>query len=601
MPDVKPPADAAAAAGAKAAAGDAPSPAAAPAPAPAPAAANGNGTPQKPPPVPAAAFDMPKPNLRGLNKPKCIQCGNVARSRCPFQCCKACCYKAQNPCHIHATADLPVISAGHSLVDAMPLNVHEHHLTNRQPQIPCCPEPPVLKQTNTLPDKPSPTTAPLTEQPSTNLPATGSASRLACLQKLPHHFLNSLRTKKLAKKDVASINKWRFMKLKEHMQGDIDAENEAYERYTQNVGLLEETFCPMEDAADESEAEATSSEEERMDLLVSEAKVRLKSDNENADSFKERVATILDEKLKKLQESQSAYEDDKPSDQDQDDHTAPVKFSAKQKMERAAKFNELLGGRRRRRRRTPTWLCSRTDAFAQHKMGSFPAEGSEPEPRRRAASCSRRPAASTMAPRSSRACQPDARRNPRPLSPRPIWTARARSNRYRGPGMDGISNTVHPRSVFQPPSAPWTLPGRLAHRTPWLAGAPPRPRKRFSTCSFLVAPLPASSDRPRRPWPVPRIPETWTLSEARRRAGGAFSTRLAPLSRLHQVVPRKAAREIHISIFSYVSVSPKGLDHPNKPVAHKFRLRFPLFASTRNVPKISQRFPRAGINRYTWI
>lgn len=204
----------------------------------------------------------------------------------------------------------------------------------------------VLKQTNTLPDKPSPTSAPLTEQPSTNLPATGSASRLACLQKLPHHFLNSLRTKKsLAKKDVAGINKWRFMKLKEHMQGDIDAENEAYERYTQNVGLLEETFCPMEDAANESEA-TSSSEEERMDLLVSEAKVRLKSDNENADSFKERVATILDEKLKKLQERQSAYdyEDDKPpSDQDQDDHTTPVKFSAKQKMERAAKFNELLG------------------------------------------------------------------------------------------------------------------------------------------------------------------------------------------------------------------------------------------------------------------
>lgn len=48
--------------------------------APAVAVANGNGTtPQKLPP--ASAFDMPKPNLRGLNKPKCIQCGNVARSR----------------------------------------------------------------------------------------------------------------------------------------------------------------------------------------------------------------------------------------------------------------------------------------------------------------------------------------------------------------------------------------------------------------------------------------------------------------------------------------------------------------------------------------
>ncbi|CAN6324794.1 unnamed protein product [Urochloa humidicola] len=295
MPDVKPAAAAATATatGAKAAAGDPPSP----------AAANGNGTPQKPPPVPATAFDMPKPNLRGLNKPKCIQCGNVARSRCPFQCCKACCYKAQNPCHIH-----------------------------------------VLKQTNTLPDKPSPTAAAVTEQASTTLPATGSASRLACLQKLPHHFLNSLRTKKsLTKKDVASTNKWIFMKLKEHMQGDIDAENEAYDRYTQNVGLLEETFCPMEDASVEPEAETTSEEEERMDLLVSEAKVRLKSDDENADSFKERVATILAQKLKKLHESQSAYEDDKRADQSQDDHTTPVKLSTKQKMERAAKFNELLG------------------------------------------------------------------------------------------------------------------------------------------------------------------------------------------------------------------------------------------------------------------
>jgi hypothetical protein len=74
MPDVK----SAAATVAKTVAGDSPSPAATP---PAPAVASSNGTPQKPPPIPAATFDMPKPNLRGLNKPKCIQCGNVARSR----------------------------------------------------------------------------------------------------------------------------------------------------------------------------------------------------------------------------------------------------------------------------------------------------------------------------------------------------------------------------------------------------------------------------------------------------------------------------------------------------------------------------------------
>ena len=69
------------AASSPASSGKAASESSAPAPphAPGPAVANGNGTPQKP--SPGAGFDMPKPNLRGLNKPKCIQCGNVARSR----------------------------------------------------------------------------------------------------------------------------------------------------------------------------------------------------------------------------------------------------------------------------------------------------------------------------------------------------------------------------------------------------------------------------------------------------------------------------------------------------------------------------------------
>ncbi len=128
------------------------------------------------------------------------------------------------------------------------------------------------------------------------------------------------------------INKWRFEKLKEHIQWDIDAENEAYERYTQNVGLLEETFGLTEDAVDEPEAEATSSEQ-RMETLVSEAKVRLKSPPPPADGFRDRIATILDQKIKELLESKSTYEDDNPPDQNPDDHPKPVKLSIKQQME----------------------------------------------------------------------------------------------------------------------------------------------------------------------------------------------------------------------------------------------------------------------------
>lgn len=132
------------------------------------------------------------------------------------------------------------------------------------------------------------------------------------------------------------------MKLKEHMQGDIDVENEAYDRYTQNIGLLEETFYLKEDSAGEHETEATSSEE-AMEIMVSEVKVRLKSDCANAAGFKERIATVLDQKLKKLQERNSAYEDDNSSDQNLDDHKKPVKLNIKQQTVRNAKTNELLG------------------------------------------------------------------------------------------------------------------------------------------------------------------------------------------------------------------------------------------------------------------
>lgn len=131
------------------------------------------------------------------------------------------------------------------------------------------------------------------------------------------------------------------MKLKEHMQGDIDAENEAYDRYTQNIGLLEETFYLTEDADGEHETEATSSEE-RMEIMVSEAKVRLRSDCAYADGFKERIAIVLDQKLKELQEKHSTYEEGNSSDQNIDGHRKLLKLSIKQQMARNAKTNELL-------------------------------------------------------------------------------------------------------------------------------------------------------------------------------------------------------------------------------------------------------------------
>ncbi|XP_039141152.1 uncharacterized protein LOC120278426 isoform X1 [Dioscorea cayenensis subsp. rotundata] len=218
---------------------------------------NGNTTPQR-----SLMFEMPKQNLRGMNKPKCIKCGNVARSRCPFQSCKNCCAKAQNPCHIH-----------------------------------------VLKTNGTLPDKAPNSTSPASEAPSADLPSTGASWRLNSLRQLSTTFVNTLRVRKpLSRKDAININKWRFSRLKQYNDGEIEAENEAFERYMENVRLLEETFHTGELVkSEELITSETDSSAEKVQKLISEIKVKLKSNAERAESIRKRVRNLVDQKLGNLQ------------------------------------------------------------------------------------------------------------------------------------------------------------------------------------------------------------------------------------------------------------------------------------------------------------
>lgn len=201
-------------------------------------------------------FDTPKQNLRGLNKPKCSKCGNVARSRCPFQSCKSCCAKAQNPCPIH-----------------------------------------VLKQNGTLPDKPSASTVPSLEPQSTDAPSGGASWRLTSLRQLSTTVANSLRARKaLTRKDAANINNWRFSKLREHINRDIEAESEAFERYLRNVSLLEEAFS----TTGESPFQAPPGK--NIENLVTSMKVKLKYNPRRADAIKKRTRNVVNENLKTLKE-----------------------------------------------------------------------------------------------------------------------------------------------------------------------------------------------------------------------------------------------------------------------------------------------------------
>lgn len=214
----------------------------------------------------------PSKNLRGLNKPKCIKCGNVARSRCPYQSCKSCCSKAQNPCHIH-----------------------------------------VLKPNATLADRgASANTTTQQQQQPNEVPSSGPPTKVSSLRQLSSTFAQfnnvhiPLRSRKpVTKKEALAINAWRFAKLKEYKERNIEAEHEAFDRYMQNISLLEETFKVNSKSPDNnnipllSNSPTTSGDETGM--MISEMKVKLRSDPARMDKFRKRIHQAVDQGLRKLQ------------------------------------------------------------------------------------------------------------------------------------------------------------------------------------------------------------------------------------------------------------------------------------------------------------
>ncbi|GAB4832045.1 hypothetical protein Ancab_006063 [Ancistrocladus abbreviatus] len=232
----------------------------------APPAAASTGKTTALPTITLQRADPPK-TLRGLNKPKCIKCGNVARSRCPYQSCKSCCSKAQNPCHIH-----------------------------------------VLKPNATLADRSS-SNSTIPEQQSNEVPSSGPSHKVASLRQLSSNFAQfnnvhvPIRSRKpLSRKDAVTINEWRFSKLKEYKESNIAVENEAFDRYMQNISLLEEVFDVCSEVSPEDDTlnapPTTSGEKTR---IVSGMKVKIRSNPVRINEFRKRIQHIVDQGLRKLQ------------------------------------------------------------------------------------------------------------------------------------------------------------------------------------------------------------------------------------------------------------------------------------------------------------
>ncbi|KAM0043743.1 hypothetical protein Hdeb2414_s0010g00344831 [Helianthus debilis subsp. tardiflorus] len=199
-------------------------------------------------------------NLRGLNKPKCINCGNVARSRCPYQACKSCCAKAQNPCHIH-----------------------------------------VLKSNPSLPDKAPSSTLSFTDQHSNEISSSGNAHRVTSLRQLSSNFaqFNNLQTpsrarKPLTRKEASQINEWRFSKLKEYEERNIEIENEAFDRYLQNITLLEEVFTKYKSTDEDGMEQGKSA------TMILNLKTRLRANPIRSENLRDKLRFIINNGLRNL-------------------------------------------------------------------------------------------------------------------------------------------------------------------------------------------------------------------------------------------------------------------------------------------------------------
>lgn len=241
-------------------------------------------------------------NLRGLNKPKCIKCGNVARSRCPFQSCKSCCAKAQNPCHIH-----------------------------------------VLKGGSTLPEKIPASGSPVVDQQSTEASHSGSSHRAASLRQLSSNFaqFNNLQTplrsrRPLTRKDAQVINEWRFMKLKQYRDSNIAAENEAFDRYMQNVGLLEEVFAV--NSAEDEQNEDGSTEDDN-EAMINRLKLQLRSDPARIENTRKRMQYVIDQGLRKLRKLESG---DNATDLSDLDALGKKKKAKTPEAEHVVAFSDLI-------------------------------------------------------------------------------------------------------------------------------------------------------------------------------------------------------------------------------------------------------------------
>lgn len=115
--------------------------------------------------------------------------------------------------------------------------------------------------------------------------------------------------------EAATINEWRFSKLKEYRERNIEVENEAFDRYMQNINLLEEVFSvksilesstkgSIEDTSPSSNPSDATAEVDTETMMAGQ-NLELRFSPKKSENARKRIREIVDAGLKKLQKHES--------------------------------------------------------------------------------------------------------------------------------------------------------------------------------------------------------------------------------------------------------------------------------------------------------
>ncbi|KAL1079325.1 hypothetical protein V6Z11_D10G215300 [Gossypium hirsutum] len=154
-----------------------------------------------------------------------------------------------------------------------------------------------------------------------------------------------VRSKKhLTRKDAIALNDWRFSKLKEFKDRNIGIENDAFDRYIQNISLLEEVFSikSIDEGSEEDEGSKPSStlKEDETSVMISGLKLTLKSDPVRTDNARKRIKQIVDQGIEKLHKAEANDDANDPDDQNKlDSRLNKVKSS---RIERALVLCDIV-------------------------------------------------------------------------------------------------------------------------------------------------------------------------------------------------------------------------------------------------------------------